>query len=529
MAWTRRHALRRLAALGGGLLVSEWLVSSGWLGWTADAFAGVPPGPTGDGRRVIVLGAGVAGLCAAYELRKAGFRPLVIEARSRPGGRVWTIRRGDRVAETDGSEQVCRFDADPSLYVNAGAGRISHHHSAVLHYCRELRVRLEMFSTDNRGAFFATDAEGPLGHTNLRNRAASFDMRGYVAELLAKAVGGGALDTELDREEAERLLAFLRSFGQLDGQGRYLGTPSRGYATDPGGGMQEGVASTPYPLRDLLRSRFWVDDPYRGPDNLNEQMVMMQPMGGMDRIPQAFARALPGLIRHGVAVTEIRQPEGKVVVGLRELASGRSSRLEADFCVCTIPLSVLRDIPADFSPRMAAAIKAVPYHWSTKVAAQMRSRFWEAQGIYGGITWTRMATNQLWYPPSDFHRRKGVLVLAYNGLSDAEAFGRMPPARRIAHTVDLVARIHPEIPREMEHAVTVAWQHQPWSLGPWAVYSDEIRRDAYPTLTRPDGRVYLAGEHVSYITAWQEGSIRSALLAVEAIRARTRDEAVARR
>jgi monoamine oxidase len=526
MVATRRRLLRWLAGVGGAPLAAEWLARSGWLGWTPRAFAAVPAGPTGGGRRVLVLGAGVAGLCAAYELQKAGFQPLVVEARSRAGGRVWTVRGGERIVETDGSEQVCGFDADPALYLNAGASRISHHHAAVLHYCRELGVPLEMFSTDNRGAFFATEGEGPLGQAVLPNRAATYDMRGYVAELLAKAVDGGALDTGLDQEEVQRLREFLRDFGQLDPQGRYRGTPSRGYKLDPGGGMDEGVASMPYPLRDLLRSRFWIGDPFRGPDTYNEQMVMMQPVGGMDRIPMAFAQALPGLVRYGLAVTEIRQPEGQVVVGLRDLGTGQVSQAEADFCICTIPLSVLRTIPADFSSAMAAAIQAVPYHWATKVAAQMRSRFWETQGVYGGITWTRTALQQLWYPPSGFHSQKGILVLAYNGLSAARAFGNMLPAPRIARAVALAAQIHPEIPHELEHAVTVAWQNQPWSLGPWAVYDEAIRRNTYPTLTRPDGRVYLAGEHVSYMTAWQEGSIRSALVAVEAIRTRAREEAV---
>ena len=245
----------------------------------------------------------------------------------------------------------------------------------------------------------------------------------------------------------------------------------------------------------------------------------------MDRIPRAFADSLGKHIRYGLAVTDIRQPPDKVVVGLRDTASGARSSINADYCVCTIPLPVLRDIPADFSEAMHAAIRAVPYHAATKVAAQMRSRFWEAQGIYGGITWTRMPIQQLWYPPSGFHRPKGVLVLAYNGLADAEAFGQLSPAARIARAVALSSSIHPEIPIAQESAVTVAWQNQPWSLGPWAAYTDSIRRNEYPTLTRPDGRVYLAGEHVSYITAWQEGSIRSALLVVDAIVGRRREQA----
>src|SRR5262245_41291358 len=60
----------------------------------------LPPG-SGNGKRVAILGAGIAGLTAAYRLREAGYQCTILEARDRPGGRVWTIRGGDRVVETD--------------------------------------------------------------------------------------------------------------------------------------------------------------------------------------------------------------------------------------------------------------------------------------------------------------------------------------------------------------------------------------------------------------------------------------------
>src|SRR4051812_35778739 len=68
---------------------------------------------TGSGadRRIIILGAGIAGLCAAYELSKIGYDCQILEARTRVGGRVRTIRGGDTETEIDGQSQACGFDA----------------------------------------------------------------------------------------------------------------------------------------------------------------------------------------------------------------------------------------------------------------------------------------------------------------------------------------------------------------------------------------------------------------------------------
>src|SRR5437588_8558814 len=92
------------------------------------------------GTKAVVLGAGVAGLSAAYELRKAGYDVTVLEARDRVGGRNWSIRRGTKLDMTDGTRQVCDFD--PDLYWNCGPARIPSHHQAVLGYCKELGVAL---------------------------------------------------------------------------------------------------------------------------------------------------------------------------------------------------------------------------------------------------------------------------------------------------------------------------------------------------------------------------------------------------
>ena len=126
---------------------------------TPTAYATPPalkPG-SGNGKRVAILGAGIAGLTAAYCLSKAGYQCTILEARSRSGGRVWTIRGGDQIAETDSTQRI-EWATDRDIYFNAGAARISSHHQGILGYCRELGVPLELFVNDNRAALIQFDS-----------------------------------------------------------------------------------------------------------------------------------------------------------------------------------------------------------------------------------------------------------------------------------------------------------------------------------------------------------------------------------
>ena len=142
MSGTRRDFLRQVAQIGGYRATYLTMQAMGLIGTAAVAEPLALELGAAHGTRVVVLGAGVAGLSAAHELRKAGYRVTVLEARDRVGGRNWTIRRGTTIEMTDGSRQVCEFDQD--LYWNAGPARLPSHHHAVLGYCREFGVALEV-------------------------------------------------------------------------------------------------------------------------------------------------------------------------------------------------------------------------------------------------------------------------------------------------------------------------------------------------------------------------------------------------
>ncbi len=248
------------------------------------------------------------------------------------------------------------------------------------------------------------------------------------------------------------------------------------------------------------------------------QTMMFQPAGGMDMIGKAFAREVGDLIRYDAKVTRIAQDDGGVAVTYVDAgAPGVAQVAKADWCVCTIPLSILSQIPIDVGTRMKAAIDAVPYASAVKVGLQFKRRFWEEdEAIYGGISYTDLPIRQIGYPNTGFNRGgRGVLLGAYifEG-ANAYEFAALPPAERVARAVALGANIHPQYPAEFENGVAVAWQRVPFTLGCAGYWTDAARAEHYDDLCQIDGRIVLAGEHASYLPAWQEGAILSSLDAI---------------
>ena len=356
------------------------------------------------GASVIVLGAGLAGMTTAIELERAGYKVSVLEYNLRPGGRNWSLRGGDVYTELGGATQRCEFD--PGLYLNPGPWRIPYHHYAILDYCRRFGVTLEPFIQLNHNAYLHSANAFEGKPQRIRDIKADYD--GGLAELLAKATKKGALDDAVSAEDQEILLEALRSLGALDKDLRYrageASAAHRGYARHSGGGLgAEPIAGEPIALHDILTSRLW-----RGLQSFllyDFQTTMFQPVGGMGRIGEAFARQIPDRIRYGAKVVAIRQNETGVTVAFEDLVSGGTvQEAKADWCVCTIPLSILSQIPIDASARMKAAIDAVPYASAVKFGLQFKRRFWEEdEHIFGGISYTDLPIRQISYPSTNFN------------------------------------------------------------------------------------------------------------------------------
>ena len=522
MRLTRRDFVTRVGAAGGsaaaylsmqGLgLAAHSPAASGHFSLNGDS----PPGTS-----VVILGAGLAGLTACYELQRAGYQCSVIEARDRIGGRTWTLRAGDTVTESEGESQLCRFE--PGAYFNPGPARISSQHRALLAYCSKFDVALEVFVNQNRSAMFQDDRSFQ-GHS-VSSRQLHHHGAGQVAELLAKAIDKSALDAELSANDQERLIYFLRNWGALDYDNRYRGSERSGYVTPPGAALQAGIIEQPFELGELLDSRFWHWQ-MTHEQRFDQQATMLQPVGGMDKISSAFSARVGHRVQTQCVVKALRKRDGGVRVIYHDLADDTQKAIEADHCICTLPLSLLSRVESDLSAPLKSHIRMCGYEPSCKLGWQATRRFWEEdESIYGGISWSADNITQLWYPASGFHSSHGVLVGAYNFGVQAIEFGRLSAKRRAEVARISGEKIHPQMNTEAVNPISVAWQHVPFSAGAFASWTESSRQRFYPLLTEPEDRFYLAGEHLSYLTGWQEGAVLAAQYAVgklhEEVRARS--------
>jgi len=192
---------------------------------------------------------------------------------------------------------------------------------------------------------------------------------------------------------------------------------------------------------------------------------MFQPVGGMGRIGEAFAKQVGDLIAYNAKVTKIDQNDKGVTVTYEDTESrGAPRTASADWCVCTIPLTILSQIDIKVGAAMLAAIGAVPYASSVKVGLQFKRRFWEEdEHIFGGISYTDLPIRQISYPSTDYNTTdKGVLLGCYtwNGPNSYE-FTAMTPQERIKRVVEYGTQIHPQYAREFENGISVAWHRSP--------------------------------------------------------------------
>src|SRR6201996_1190597 len=197
----RRDLLSLIGAMAGSAAMYHAMTS---LGFAAESRYQGPIKLNGDpkGASVLVLGAGLAGMTAALELRNAGYKVKLLEFNGRPGGRNWTLRGGDSFTELGGHSQSCEFEQ--GLYINPGPWRIPYHHRALLDYCRRLNVALEPFIQLNHNAYL--HATRAFDGVPQRIRTVKADFQGQVSELLAKVTRQGKLDEAVTKEDQEILL-----------------------------------------------------------------------------------------------------------------------------------------------------------------------------------------------------------------------------------------------------------------------------------------------------------------------------------
>ncbi|WP_299564319.1 flavin monoamine oxidase family protein [uncultured Sulfitobacter sp.] len=509
---TRRNLLNMIGTVAGGTAMYHAMAA---MGHAAPSSYTGPPKLDGDpqGTKVLILGAGLAGMTAALEMRAAGYEVEILEFREKAGGRCWTLRSGDEFTGLGEKKQTVDFAE--GNYINPGPWRIPHHHYAVLDYCRRLNVPLEVFVQQNFNSYLhRSDAYDGKPQ---RLREIETDYRGHITELLAKAVDQDKLDELVTPEDREMLLESLRSYGVLDDQNEYVKSLQtseyRGFDRRPGGGVDGApIASDPMDPQQIIKSGLWahLSTHY----SLQHQAPMFQPVGGMDGIAKGFEREVGDLITYHAKVVSLQQDDEGVTVTWEDTQGGGQRTSTADWCVCTIPFSILGQIDHNLSGDLATVVDTMYYNGSVKWGLEFKRRFWEQdEHIYGGVSYTDQAISEISYPSTGYHSEgPGVLLGGYTWRgANSFKFNAMSPEDRIKVALDQGAKIHPQYHDEFKTGVTVSWHKVPWVLGCGGVWEN---RDQYPGAVEIDNRVVCAGEHLSYLPAWQEGAILSSLDAI---------------
>ena len=510
MGISRRAFLTRVGQVGGFSAAFTTMQSLGLM-----PMKGVLAQPihaamgTGKGTKVVVLGGGIGGLVSAYELRKLGYEVTVLEARERPGGRNWTGRAGTKVEFVDGTVQTIKWEE--GNYQNLGPARLPSTHLTMLGYARELGVPMEVEINTTRSSLLQNDKAN--GGKPVVQRKAINDTRGHVSELLAKCVNQGALDAEISKEDRERMIAFLNIYGPLDKTtGKYAGSERAGLKVYPGAGMQTEEIEAPMDMHMLLDEDFWNGLLYE--EVSDWQATMMQPVGGMDQIPFAFAKSLGDIVQYNSPVTQIRKT-GKGV-SVMYMQAGVEKKMDAAYCICAMPFSILKKTPNDFSPAFKAVIDGSAMGHSLKIPWESR-RFWEQDyNIYGGLSFVAQGPSPVWYPSSRLMHPTGIVVAGYMDESEREGFATMTMEEKFAASQATIEKLHPGHGKELKNPIYCGWRMIKWNEGSWiSTYGGG--KEGYNTIIEADGPIYFAGDTISHIVGWQEGAALSARRAVNMI------------
>ncbi len=519
-----------LQAVGVGTSAGVMFATMGALGLAPTAAAATPrqaawrPPAMSDftltgrsSKKVVIVGAGPAGLASAYELRKAGYKVTVLEARHRPGGRTLTVRSGDSETDTDGVTQTARWDKD--IYMNCGAGRIAQW-MVTMDYLRELGVPYEVFTNANADAYIYNEKTGATPGNPMRYRTAKADVFGYTSELLTYATDQGALDQKLTAEDKANLRSFLRSWGSLQSDGTYKGGDNRGFEIYPSAWDQHG---TPLPgpgtMSQVLASKVGNYFPFE--INWEQSMLMFQPKGGMDTTYDYFVKAIGKQnVLFESPVTGVENTPSGVRVTYKP-KHGPTKQIDADFAIVSAPAALMRRWNTNWGPEIDSALgEFATGSPAGKIGLQYKSRWWEDDHrIFGGITETDMDLAHIWYPSYGYGEKKGLVIGYYNTGSNARAYGALSPAAREARAVEQGVKIHGEKYRtELESSFSISWDKVPYIEGAWAYPNTESA--GFAKLQQGAGNVYFAGDWMSEVSAWQHGAFWSARYAVQALHSR---------
>ena len=446
-------------------------------------------------QKVIVVGAGIAGLVAAFELMQSGKDVTVLEARMRPGGRVHTLRdefadglhaEAGAIDVGDGYEVLLRYIRMFNLPLTEDVANEKTSHAKDAYYLAGKRYVVQAGAEPNWPYQLSAD-ERKLGQQGLWDKyvAPSAQRIGLTTAAdwpnsVARDLDGGTLND------------FLRKQGASDGVSAVLRMTFLGDDYDHVSALQDLIW-----LAFFGRNKKW-----------------MQLRGGNDLLPRAFAERLGKRMNYGAALQKLSQDKNKVHLTVSR--GGVLEQAEADRVVLAIPFSTLRNVELDdsFSPQKRMVISKLRYDSGTHVYLQSKRRFWMDQGL-SGFANTDLPIRTMLDLTSGQPGSRAILGIETEGTNSRLA-AKMSPPERIRWALQHATKVFPEMAENFEGGTSVVWDEEPWSLGCAAYFAPGEMTTMFPHVATPQGRVHFAGEHTSEIYV-MEGAAQSGVRAAHEV------------
>lgn len=457
----------------------ESAVLAAALPWAFGARAAARP------QRVAVVGAGLAGLVAAYELMRAGHTVTVFEAQERPGGRIRTRRD----AFGDG------------LYVEEGALEFGEGYTLLNQYVAQFGLPVSALGEHAAGTpevFFVGGKRYPVPRGTepdwpyaLSPEDRRLGMRGVwtkyaqsAARPLAQPFDSRAMNRAARALDEHTLADLARKQGASDAAVLLM-------ARAPMGDTFEHVSA----LQVLLWRRFL---------DASRNRVCLK--GGNDQLPRAFAERLGARVHYRAQLRGIAQERSQVRLAI--VHGETVEQVSADRAVLALPFSVLRQLELGdaFARHKRALIAALRYESVTRLLVHTRTRFWLQGGLDGSAN-TDLPVGAV----RDFSAGQAGTAGILGGDATAAASRRlsaMTEGERVHAGIENLGRVFPEVTAASAGGSSVCWDNEPYARGAWAYFGPGDMSSMFTQVALPDGRIHFAGEHTSTL-CFMEGAVQS--------------------
>lgn len=469
-------------------------LSVGVLGASLLPYLPAPVRRASESQTVLVLGAGLAGLAAAMRLQQAGHDVTILEARSRPGGRVHTLR-----------------DFSDGLYAEGGGMVFTDNYGAAISFIEELgleRTYLQfppgkpLFHVGGRRFAWAPGESAPWPY-DLTDEEAALGPMGIVGKYLLETLPPNALDPEAWRQRPLADLDAMTLGDYMRSKGASQGAVTMVRDTQWFGPSVELGSALTSVMSDLAMA---------------SAAAPFVVAGGNDNLTNAMAARLEGRIHYDTVAAGFTQDEDGVEV--RAIRDGETVSHRAARAVSTLPASVLRQL--SFEPALpavhAAAIRDLQYVDCTRVFVELNASPWFEEGVSGGAV-TDLPSRLVYRHPftGDAGPEVPCVLESYDNGPGAAGRAELPEADLVEATLADFEMLHPGIRDHVVSTRTVAWGADPYSPGHVSWPAPGTVVSGLPLLQKPHGRIHFAGEHTSIFRSTMEGALRSGLRAAAEI------------